>query len=466
MQVQEETITEKAERQPTETERIEHQTSTVYDLSVILKKITVIKEVLRDRETGDSQIPPDLRALAPKKMQHSYQTIEMMCYLHAMMMLPYHRLSQFFSTPEKPFPKSQLFNLFHFQARCFCSVYLYFAEIIASKADLIQMDDTKIRVLESDQLEEKALSEPNSQQNNLKDDDFDPKTNLDGKICSVIGGPQYRKNTPSNQKPKLKNIRMTCLAGIVEEQPVVFYRSHHGTAGDCLSQIIKNLGIDRSDKPITLLSDGSSDNNPDKDVLPTQILQRAGCMAHARRAPFRHRDSNDMLYGFLRAFGIIAKVEAMAKVQKNKKELSVSDFYRLLFHYRNHYARKAWNWLKKSSEHLLQTETQESHAYKSAKYIINNWEELIYYLKHPELPADNNYVERLLRGEKLIQNNSKFRVSYEGRAALDIIRSVYVTAQECGIDARSYAVDLMRNRTEAEKDPANWTPWEWEKRNR
>ena len=136
----------------------------------------------------------------------------------------------------------------------------------------------------------------------------------------------------------------------------------------------------------------------------------------------------------------------------------------IILKYRQKYAKIAWKWLQKESQKLLKTEPQFSNTLKIAKYILNHYDALTLYLTHPDLPSDNNLVERLLRPEKLIQNNSKFRMSYNGRAALDIIRSIYETAKTYKIDTKKYVIDLMRHSKHVQLHPEEWTPWAWAER--
>ena len=63
-----------------------------------------------------------------------------------------------------------------------------------------------------------------------------------------------------------------------------------------------------------------------------------------------------------------------------------------------------------------------------------------------------------------MHNNSKFRSSYEGRACIDIIRTIYSTAKEFQIDVHEYVIDIMLHKDEAKAHPEDWTPWAWKQR--
>ena len=55
----------------------------------------------------------------------------------------------------------------------------------------------------------------------------------------------------------------------------------------------------------------------------------------------------------------------------------------------------------------------------------------------------NNFSERVLRLEKIIEKNSMFRQTLDGRAALDIMRTVLQTAVAANVNAIDYLKWVM-----------------------
>lgn len=71
----------------------------------------------------------------------------------------------------------------------------------------------------------------------------------------------------------------------------------------------------------------------------------------------------------------------------------------------------------------------------------------------------NNFSERMLRLEKLIEAGSLFRQTLEGRCALDIMRTVLQTAIAAGVDLVAYLTWVMRMPPDVvEKAPEAFTP--------
>ena len=447
----------KAPRPLVEGERIEIQPSITYGIKTVITRTEVSKEVIRDAVTGEVEPPCDTVTPAPKGFNHSYDLIETVAYLHCMMMLPFHRLSKYLSNPIKNFSRSQLYNLFHFQAEAFLSVYLHLSEVLTTEAETIQLDDTKILTLQAEENYYKSRQGKPPDKAPVEDpSQSDDEDSLDVLVCSLVNEHSYTLQDPT----KLKQYSHSCLTGVVNNgHRVVFHRSHHGSAGNLLSSLLETYGEYREQKSLFILGDLSAGNKVKVQGKLNSTIQYAGCTAHARRAPFKHRNDHDELYGFLRCFKIMAFAE-----NQIKKHIGQNNYDEKALYYRAKYSQKAWEILLNRAKTAMANEPQSSNLYKSAKYIVNGYDKLTLYLKHPSMPADNNLVERLLRDEKLIQNNSKFRVSYEGRTALDIIRTVYVTAKENNVDFRKYAIALLRNREAAKKDPAAWLPWEWQNR--
>ena len=254
----------------------------MYSIVMQIVETTETKEVIRDRTTGDSETPTG--DLAPKGRQYAYNFIEHIGHLHACMFLPFHRITAFLQNGYKSFPKSQLYSLFHFQATCLIGLYLYLYEVLSAEAEIIQIDDTTARVIAAQKITEKP-------ENN--DETNEKKIDLDAEVCDILGPPKY------NKKNKLKQLKTTCVTGKIHDKGrVILYRTHHGHAGDLLEEMLTRFRGAESDneEKLYVVGDMSADNNPSPETAKKYGVTRVGCMAHARRDVFLHREKNDLLY--------------------------------------------------------------------------------------------------------------------------------------------------------------------------
>jgi hypothetical protein len=87
---------------------------------------------------------------------------------------------------------------------------------------------------------------------------------------------------------------------------------------------------------------------------------------------------------------------------------------------------------------------------------------LVVFLSDPRLSLTNNFAERMLRLEKLIENSSLFRTSLEGRFALDIMRTVLQTAVAARAPLQHYLLAVLRAPPEeVTANPERFTPLAW-----
>ncbi len=91
-------------------------------------------------------------------------------------------------------------------------------------------------------------------------------------------------------------------------------------------------------------------------------------------------------------------------------------------------SRRLWERIKAMAQELAKVWTKATPLGAGARYIIKHFDKLTAYLRDPRLDATNNLRERLLRTEKLIEKSSMFRRTIEGRAVLDILRTILQTA--------------------------------------
>jgi hypothetical protein len=107
-------------------------------------------------------------------------------------------------------------------------------------------------------------------------------------------------------------------------------------------------------------------------------------------------------------------------------------------------SRLLWGDIRRLAETMIPRWSAQSKLGEGARYIVRNFDKLTAYLDDPRLSLSNNFSERMLRLEKLIESSSMFRTSLQGRFALDIMRTVLQTAIAARAPLQDYLLDVLR----------------------
>jgi hypothetical protein len=125
-------------------------------------------------------------------------------------------------------------------------------------------------------------------------------------------------------------------------------------------------------------------------------------------------------------------------------------------------SRQLWEQIKELADDISERWSRETKLGEAARYITRHYEKLTAYLDDPRLSLSNNFSERMLRMEKLIENSSLFRTSLEGRFALDIMRTVLQTAVAARAPLQTYLLSVLRTPpAEVAANPERFTPRAW-----
>jgi hypothetical protein len=100
-----------------------------------------------------------------------------------------------------------------------------------------------------------------------------------------------------------------------------------------------------------------------------------------------------------------------------------------------------------------------SELNRATQYVNNHFTELTLNLEHPEREYTNNGSERALRIEKCMLSGSKFRKTKNGRATLDILRTINATCTAAGIDLKDYFCYVFKHLEELHDRPQDFTPY-------
>jgi transposase len=180
-----------------------------------------------------------------------------------------------------------------------------------------------------------------------------------------------------------------------------------------------------------ILADGASVFNL---VTRTEDLPRAGCWSHARRYIFEARNQDPRLASHaLLTIGKLFELEAELKLVTPEARLAG----------RQQIAKPLLEGLR---TYLLarQRELEPGNPmWKAIQYIENQWNRLILFLSHPEIPCHNNGSELQLRQGVVGRKNWMFAGSEGGAEAAAAMYSIVGSCLLQGVDPWVYLRDVL-----------------------
>lgn len=411
------------------------------DLKIVVTETDHQVETVTDPDTGVS-VRASMADIGPEGFQLTWGAIANLVKLHVGFAIPINRLAMLIGQPE--FSSGKICRILHYVALNLLPVYFYLIEAL-SDAKILSGDDTKTKILELDSPDEDTLADS---------------------IDKMLGFRQAKKDGTGEKK----GINVSLLVGRSEKEDprstIRFFRTHLGSVGDLLSQALEF----RSPKagPLFFQGDLSTSNLPTHELLKKFEVIIAGCGAHARRPFWRYKDDDGALcYFMLRGFLMLSQIESRIDSRGRTKATVLK--------LRGRYAKWVWQALKNRCVAATTGEVLGRATYRkncgpqiwppstdlhtACRYVIKHFEELTLYLGNPYLHYTNNGIERALRIEKCMLSGSKFRKTRNGRAVLDVLRTINATCTAAKIDLTAYLRYVFKHLPDLRENPKNYTPY-------
>lgn len=423
----------------------------VVDVKIVVSRTVHRVQTLTNTRTGQ-QVTGVLPNVPPGS-KYTYETYFLVAMMHVQMCMPYTRLAVALGIP-----KTVCYDMVRFVAATLLPVYLQLWRELCTRRYLM-VDDTTTKILEKTPVDRQA--DDGSDEvggSSVEYKALAPTESLMAAISTGLGLPKLG-TTAEGKKASVTVVHGFESARDLDTR-IVFYLSHCGQAGDVLEILLAHR---TGDPPVSLVSDMLAANFPTPETRQRVKLTSVGCSAHARRRFFACTDHDDEMWYFIRGFAILADVESYAGENSHKP----GEVVRI----RQAYAGRVWRLMKARAEAFMFKSGWEpsSAPYKSCAYLVKHFTALTRHLADEHLPTTNNLCERALRREKIMLGSSRFRETFEGHAALDIITSILATLTRVGAGEagpRAYLVDAMKNRDAVALNPEAWTPAAWLKRQR
>ena len=411
------------------------------DLKIVVTETNHQVETVTDPKTGKA-VRASMADVGPEGFQLTWRAIANLVKLHVGFAIPINRLAMLIGQSE--FSSGKICRILHYVAINLLPVYVCLIESL-SDSDLISGDDTKTKVVVLDSPEEDSLAQ---------------------KIDEMLGFAQPKKNGTGDKK----GLNVSLLVGRTEKDDprstIRFFRTHLGSVGDLLNQALEL----RNPKSGSLIFQGdlSTTNLPTLELMKKFEMIIAGCGAHARRPFWRYKkDDGALCYFMLRGFCMLSQIESRIDTRGRTKTT--------VLQLRGRYARWVWQALKnrciaattgdilgratyrKNCAPQIWPPTTELHT--ACRYLIKHFDELTLYLGNPYLQYTNNGIERALRIEKCMLSGSKFRKTRNGRAVLDVLRSINATCTAAKIDLTDYLCYVFKHLPDLQENPKQYTPY-------
>lgn len=415
--------------------------TTRFEVKVQITQINYKVETVTNLETGKS-VRACTDGEGPADSNLTWGSIESLVKMHAGFALPIHRISLMLG--HEAFSPGKIYRTLEWAAHFFLPIYLHLPEVL-SEADILSGDDTSTKVLD-------LADAPKGKELNLHqilDDAF-----------------RWRSQRADGKGDK-KALNVTLITGRLTADPrstIQFFRTHVGSFGNLITRILEMRSP--KNRKIIIQGDLSSSNKPEAWIRDRFDIQCAGCGSHARRPIWRYReDDPEFCYYMLQCFAHLAGVEQLIGIV-GRTEKNVQKYRR--------YARMIWKaiWnrcqatltgirptVTTDSKHEIRQWPPQTYLYDAAKYIVDHYRELTLYLDEPRLSWTTNDQERGLRFEKCLLGAAKFKGNRNGRAVLDILRTILATCTAAQVEVADYLRWLYPKRETLTDNPENYTPF-------
>ena len=423
------------------------------DLDLVIRMHRVMVEQAEvDGEDGPTLVTASTKHLGPKGMKVTWEFLTQMTILCGQYAMPLNRFALLLSTSEYRFSSATVSRHFQYVARRLLPVYIHLGQQIRD-CDILSGDDTSGLVLEVQKAQQSKGELPWKEFATREQADAYCESNIEPSLSAQVARHFTFGRDRKDGKGQKMSLNVTVVSGRTDQNDprslIVFFRSHLGSFGDLVTEMVKKR--DPSKRSLVVQSDLATTNNLKIDAAAVDLIQ-AGCLSHARRRFAKSEseapDHCDLVLGLFDSLSTLEKaLDAVGRQVDNTLAL------------RQFAGKQTWDEIFDVCKIMEKKWSKDTGPGEAARYVINNFEKLTYYLRDPRLTTNNDFSERMLRLEKLIKANALFRQTLDGRVTLDIIRTVLQTTVAAKIDCQEYLDWILRQpEDEIAKNPIEFTP--------
>lgn len=260
---------------------------------------------------------------------------------------------------------------------------------------------------------------------------------------------QIAANKKAEKKEDKKSCYTTGVVSVHDEHISYIFITDNQTAGKSAAPFLKL----RNEDLVTpyLMCDALTANIPENISHDLYIL--CYCLVHARRQFYELPDGYDDL-----ADNVIALIGKIYDHENSSKGMSGKE--RLAYHQKH--SQPIMDELKEHLTIQRQDFEPNSVACNAIDYMLKRWTELTQFLRHPEIPLDNNMTERALKLVIQVRKSSMFYKTLKSAKIASYIQTALYSAAQNEINPYSYMEAILRHKTSVMKEPDNWLPWNYQ----
>ena len=259
---------------------------------------------------------------------------------------------------------------------------------------------------------------------------------------------QIAKNKVAEKKSDKAGCYTTGIVSVHDDHMSYIFVTDNQVAG---KSVVPFLKLRNKELPTPyLMCDALTANIPEEISKDLYIL--CYCLVHARRQFYELPDGyDDLAEEVLRMIGKIYDHEQHTKGMKPHERLAYHQMHSAPIMSELH------AYLSEQQQHF----EPNGVAGKAIAYILKRFTELSQFLRHLEVPLDNNLTERALKLVIQTRKSSMFYKTLKSAKFASYVQTALYSAAQNDVNPYDYMKTIIDNKALVLKNPEQWLPWNY-----
>jgi transposase len=257
---------------------------------------------------------------------------------------------------------------------------------------------------------------------------------------------QIAANKKATKKSEKKSCYTTGIVSVHDDHMSYVFVTDDQTAGKSAAPFLR---LRNPELPTPyVMCDALTANIPEDISRDLYIL--CYCLVHARRQFYELPDGYDDLAE--RVMGLIGKI-----YDNESQTKGMTGQERLKFHQQHSTS------IMEELRTYLTAQQKEFEpngvAGAAIDYILKRWTEFTHFLRHPDIPLDNNLTERALKLIIQVRKTAMFYKTLKSARIASYIQTALYSAAQNNVNPYEYMATVLRHKEAVIKNPQKWLPW-------